>query len=212
LAGYAIDGHWHIAMRPACRTLRLDWEGQRQRIMRDPILSEGACIIKAPSAGGQQDMTCLRLDLFWGWLFKLELSRLEPDVRDLLIPFQRAGYEALHEHFTGAPVATHPTPADIDTLTRQVAQLSAAVARLRIAQRPALVVERPLHPIAVAILETVSQVGYPVTAAEITRRLRSSGLEVGGKYVSVRMRRLMYAGYLVHVTHGVYALPGITAE
>lgn len=243
LAGYAVDGRWHIAMRQACRTLKLDWSAQRRRIMRDPILREGVAMITTPSArglhegvammatplpgepaegvgmittpsaGGRQDVTCLRLDLFWGWLFKLELSRLEPDVRAMLIPFQQAGYEALHAHFTGAPAAMPPTPADIDSLSRQVAQLSAAVAQLRRAHLPLPVVQpRPLHPIAEAILDFVVQVSYPVTAAEITRRLRATGVQVSGKYVSVRMRRLSYAGYLVHVAHGVYALPNVALD
>jgi hypothetical protein len=106
LEGYEIAGEWYIAMRRVCRSLGLDWEGQRQRIVRDPILSKGAFIIQAPSRGGTQETLALRIDLFWGWLFKLDLNRLAPEVRALLIPFQEAGYAALHAHFVGQP---HPS-------------------------------------------------------------------------------------------------------
>ncbi len=136
LEGYAVHGEWYIAMKRACRSLGLDWVGQRQRIMRDPILSKGACIIQAPSRGGAQELVALRIDLFWGWLFKLELSRLDPEVRDILISFQAAGYTALHAHFTGrrndtsAPSRALAVTATPPTSTEAFAALEARVAAL----------------------------------------------------------------------------------
>lgn len=132
LEGCEVGGVWYVAMARACRRLRLDWEGQRQKILRDPILSKGAFIMQAPSAGGSQETMFLRLDLFWGWLFKLELSRLAPDIAEQIMPLQRAGYQALHERFSAAGQAA---PGALEALAERVARLEAAQAT---AHKPAL--------------------------------------------------------------------------
>lgn len=123
LEGCELNSVWYVAMARACRRLRLDWEGQRQKIVRDPILSKGAFMIQAPSTGGTQETMFLRLDLFWGWLFKLELSRLAPDIAEQIMPLQRAGYQALYERFSGAGQAA---PGALEALAERVAQLEAA--------------------------------------------------------------------------------------
>lgn len=43
-----------VAVRPICEALGIDWEGQRQRIERDEILSSTAFIIKAVAADGKK--------------------------------------------------------------------------------------------------------------------------------------------------------------
>lgn len=42
-----------VAMKPICESIGIDWEGQRQKINRHPVLSQVACMVKA---------TCLGLD------------------------------------------------------------------------------------------------------------------------------------------------------
>jgi hypothetical protein len=49
------------AIKPICERLGVDWEGQRQRIQRDPVLAKGTCVIKVPSAQGLQDTVALSL-------------------------------------------------------------------------------------------------------------------------------------------------------
>ena len=48
------EGRPYVPVKTICVNLGIDWEGQRQRIERDQVLSEGACIIQAPSPGGTQ--------------------------------------------------------------------------------------------------------------------------------------------------------------
>jgi P22_AR N-terminal domain len=60
-------GKPYVPIKPICVNLGVDWEGQRQRILRDSVLYEGACIIKAPSRGGEQDMFCLPLEYLNGF-------------------------------------------------------------------------------------------------------------------------------------------------
>lgn len=129
LEGCEVDGVWYVAMPRACRRLRLSWHGQLERLKRDPILRKGIRVIRIPSAGGDQETVCLRLDLFWGWLFKLELSRLEPDVQEQIMPLQEAGYQALHERFTGVrhghddhTLSTEIRAAIAEEVRRQLAQ------------------------------------------------------------------------------------------
>lgn len=45
------------------------------------MLYEGACIIKAPSGGGEQDMLCLPLEYLNGWLFGIDERRVIPGFR-----------------------------------------------------------------------------------------------------------------------------------
>lgn len=41
----------YVAMGDICNGLGIDWEGQRQRIMRHNVLSTCACIIQAQAPG-----------------------------------------------------------------------------------------------------------------------------------------------------------------
>jgi hypothetical protein len=70
LYGFRLGGNTFVALKPIVDALGLDWEGQRQRIHRDPILSEGTFITKVPSAKGPQDTLCLVLDYLTGGSLK----------------------------------------------------------------------------------------------------------------------------------------------
>ena len=60
----------HVAMKPICENIGLDWDGQRQKINRHPILSKGKVMITAPSNGGLQEMLMLPVNFLNGWLFQ----------------------------------------------------------------------------------------------------------------------------------------------
>lgn len=103
-----------VAVRPICEAIGVDWEGQRQRIRRDAILSEGACMIKAPSRGGFQEALCLPLRLLNGWLFGIDARRVrKADVREKVIAYQRECHAVLFAYFhgaDGADAAPEPAP------------------------------------------------------------------------------------------------------
>ncbi len=53
-----------VALKPIVEAMGLNWSGQEQRVKRDPILSEGICVMHIPfGRGGGQNTICLRLDL-----------------------------------------------------------------------------------------------------------------------------------------------------
>lgn len=52
-----------VAMPQIVEGMGLDWEAQRKKIERHPVLSKGASIKEVPTEGGKQCVTCLSLDL-----------------------------------------------------------------------------------------------------------------------------------------------------
>ena len=112
------DGNILVAVKPICDALGIGWEAQRQRIQRDAILSEGTCVIQAPSPGGPQETVCLRLGLLNGWLFGIDERRLaEPEAREKVLTYKRECHDVLFAHFyaraaeaTGEPAAVEAMP------------------------------------------------------------------------------------------------------
>lgn len=72
-------------MKQIVENIGLDWEAQRQRIERDEVLSEGACMIQVPSNGGAQDSICLPLHYLNGWLFGIEIKRMKQSLKPILL-------------------------------------------------------------------------------------------------------------------------------
>lgn len=92
-----------VALKPIVEGMGLDWEAQRQRVRRDPVLSKGTSIIKVPfGPGGPQSMLFLRLDLVNGWLFTIDSTRIRnADLRRTVQVYQEECYKVLYEHFSG---------------------------------------------------------------------------------------------------------------
>lgn len=60
-----------VAIKPICEAIGIDWEGQRQRIERDEILSSTACMIKAVANDGKErEMIAVPYMFIFGWLFR----------------------------------------------------------------------------------------------------------------------------------------------
>jgi len=96
----------YVPVRPICEYLGLDWSSQRQRIDRDPVLSEarqGVVITTPPSAdgrgGGPQEMLCLPVEFVHGWLFGITPGRVKAELRDRIIRYQRECYGVLWRAF-----------------------------------------------------------------------------------------------------------------
>jgi len=84
-----------VAMKPICEAIGLQWEAQLKRIKRHPVLSQGMSVMDTPSAGGDQETTCLPLDYLNGWLFGVDASRVKPAIRERLVQYQRECFAAL---------------------------------------------------------------------------------------------------------------------
>lgn len=90
-----------LAVKPICDGLGIDPKKQRERIQRDPVLSEGGAMMALPSAGGPQETFCLRLDLLQGWLFGIDAARVAPEARDRVLAYKRECCAVLFRHFYG---------------------------------------------------------------------------------------------------------------
>lgn len=98
----ARDGKVYVAVRPIVENLGLSWGSQYNRLRRDPVLAEGVFVMKTPDARGtSQEMLFLELQLLHGWLFRIDASRVRPDLRERVLMYQRHCYRILFEHFSG---------------------------------------------------------------------------------------------------------------
>lgn len=89
------SGEHLVAMKPICEAIGLDWKSQYSRIQRNQVLKEGMVVMTTPSAGGDQETTCLPLDYLNGWLFGVDASRVRPEIRERLVQYQRECFAAL---------------------------------------------------------------------------------------------------------------------
>ena len=90
-----------VALKPIVENLGLNWDSQRQKINRDPVLSKGTVVITAPSNGGPQDMTFLELKLLAFYLAKITITRVNKKSRPKLILYQTECADVLNNYFTG---------------------------------------------------------------------------------------------------------------
>ncbi len=117
LLAVLVDGQPYVAMRPICKNIGLQWNGQFERINRNPVMSEGVRVIRTPSSGGDQDMVCLPLDLLNGWLFGVDVNRVKDEIRPKLIRYQKECFGVLYRHFMPQQAAAaQPDPANSFTV------------------------------------------------------------------------------------------------
>lgn len=109
------DNEIYVPIRPVCDLLGLSWPGQRQRINRDPVLSQEmtlVCVTHTGHAHGQHqdvDMSCLPLKFMSGFLFGISASRVKAELRERLITYQRECYEVLNEAFQEGRLTSEPS-------------------------------------------------------------------------------------------------------
>ena len=71
-----------VPVKPICAAVGVDFEGQRQRIERDEILSSVAFVIKATGTDGKSyEMLCLPFKYVFGWLFGIDAGRVKEEAR-----------------------------------------------------------------------------------------------------------------------------------
>lgn len=110
------DGDYLILMKSMCGGIRIAWNGQFEKIKRDPILSKGFRVTRIPSGGGMQDAVCLPLRLVPMWLAKLDASRIKnPEAQARILLWQEEATEVLFRHFYGKAA---PRPASVAPVLR----------------------------------------------------------------------------------------------
>lgn len=115
LVAIAVDDKPFVAVRPICDALTIDFDSQRHRIARHPVLAASAVITTGVAADGKRrEVLCLPLDKLNGWLFGISSARVrDPARRERLVQYQRECFEVLASHFNRAkpaPQPAHPLP------------------------------------------------------------------------------------------------------
>lgn len=129
----------YVPLKPLCDYLGVNWDGQRQRLRRDPVLTEvaeGTVVITAPSAdgrgGGPQEMLSLPLDYLNGWLFGINANRVKKEIRERLITYQRECYRVLADAFLETAVSDDwmTTSPETRAALVQIQEMGLAIARM----------------------------------------------------------------------------------
>ena len=107
LAVRAGDGTVFVPVRPICELLGLNFDGQRRRINRDPVLAGEVMSVVVTTTdievGSRRprtsEMVALPLDFLPGFLFGINASRVKPELRERVIRYQRECYKVLDAAF-----------------------------------------------------------------------------------------------------------------
>lgn len=89
LAGVVADGEVLFALKPICEALGIDYEAQRQRVVR-VTWARSRLIHTTCRNGKRYRMTCVDRATFVMWLLTLNADRLRPDARAQIHRYQRA--------------------------------------------------------------------------------------------------------------------------
>jgi P22_AR N-terminal domain len=90
----------YVALKPICENIGIDWEAQRQKIDRHPVLNSTACMIKAVAADGKiREMFMMPLEYLNGWLFGIDVNRVKEEIKPRVIEYQTECFKVLANHF-----------------------------------------------------------------------------------------------------------------
>ena len=133
-------GQVTVVVKPIVEKIGLKWHGQFERIKRHPVLAKGVRVTRIPTAGGAQDMVCLELTAFHGWLATISPDRIPNQIaREMVLRYQETAFRVLFEHFHGhdpADAEAHqPATEPVEASLFDPARLTAAVAVVREARR-----------------------------------------------------------------------------
>ena len=99
-----IDGVPHVAVKPVCEAIGIDFSGQNQKLKRQPW----ATVVMTPTVGRDgknREMSMVDRRTFTMWLATIETSRVKNETaRELLTAFQREAADALDQYFNEGAV------------------------------------------------------------------------------------------------------------
>lgn len=129
------DDHTQVCVpiRPICTILGIDWSAQRQRIMRDEVLSTSVVTLTTQTPGDRQRRKhlCLPLDYLHGWLFGITASQVKPELKERITLYRRECFRVLSHAFqTETALTTTTTTDQTATNLTHVRDLALAVAQM----------------------------------------------------------------------------------
>ena len=116
------DGIVYVPIRPICDNLGVTLAGQRERIIRDPVLSEAVASVSVTLTQQAREMLCLPLKFIPGWLFGINANRVKPELLERIIRYQRECYDVLAEAFVEGGFTADPVFAELLHQDREAVQ------------------------------------------------------------------------------------------
>lgn len=111
------DGRICVVLRWVCQTLRLDPQGQVQRIGRTAATAKELVRVRVQTKGGRQTMPAITLRGFSPWILGInphEVSSSDPAederIRALILAYQEEAKDVLYEHFVNKRRRALPSP------------------------------------------------------------------------------------------------------
>jgi hypothetical protein len=149
LTATLLNGIPHVALKPICNQLDLDWSAQVQKIKRHPVLNQVMVMITTTTIGKDgksymKEMLMLPLSYLNGWLFGIDSNRVKPEAKEAVLKYQRECFNVLANHFMPKPYGLKDLPPDMtlvkksfindmeDELTRLIQIQNAPIAETRL--------------------------------------------------------------------------------
>lgn len=100
LSATLVDSIPHVALKPICENIGLDWSAQLQKIKRHPVLNSVMVMITTTGNDGKlYEMLMLPIKYLNGWLFGIDASRIKPELKPRVLEYQRECFDVLANHF-----------------------------------------------------------------------------------------------------------------
>src|SRR5579859_7073487 len=117
-----------VPLRPICDYLGISWSGQRERTMRDLVLSRQVRFVRLSrtNLGGNPLLLCLSIDFLNGWLFGINASRVKAEHQEKVIRYQTECYRVLRDAFRPAALTSDVSISALE----QIRSTALAVAQL----------------------------------------------------------------------------------
>ncbi len=115
-----IDGVPHVAVKPVCEAIGLDYSAQYRRIHRQPWATV-AMMTTVGADGKNRDMTFLSRKSFPMWLATIDTARIKDEsARELIIAFQREAADVLDKYYSeGGVINPRASEHQVNALIRQ---------------------------------------------------------------------------------------------
>jgi len=100
LSAVLVDNIPHVALKPLCENIGLDWSAQVQKIKRHAVLKSVMVMITTTGNDGKMyEMLMMPIKYLNGWLFGVDSSRVNLEIKDRVIEYQYECFEVLANHF-----------------------------------------------------------------------------------------------------------------
>ncbi|MDQ7094220.1 phage antirepressor N-terminal domain-containing protein [Desulfosporosinus sp. PR] len=131
MAAKCNDGEIYAGVKWFCKGLGMDERKQRYEVERmnaDIVLQKGIRKIGLPTEGGNQEVTCLKIDFLPLWLAKINANIIDnPEIQERLVEYQLKAKDVLAEAF----ITKQSKAVDMTEYQKSVIKAKEANARAR---------------------------------------------------------------------------------